>query len=98
DNANAAFETSIKAREYRANPRDPKGLTLDNGADKAMGISAYDLAEELCSAFGVRDMEKFGRGSQVRACVDAMREAMTADKIAGHHPKQSGREQARRSS
>ena len=74
--ANDLFGTRIKARTYRANPHDPKGLTLDNGkAVSDPGISALDLSRELCDALRVKYPHKMGRGFQVRACVDALREA-----------------------
>jgi hypothetical protein len=64
----------FEARTYveRANPNDPKGLTLDNGAASARGIAAHHLAMQICDQVGVEYPEMFGRGSQLRACCDAL--------------------------
>lgn len=56
----------------KANPQDFKGLTLANGATEAEGIDAADLAEQICRHVGVKYDSKFGRGSQLRACCDAL--------------------------
>ena len=55
-----------------ANPTALKGLTLDNGATSAEGIDAVDLASQICRHVGVKYDEKFGRGSQLRSCCDAL--------------------------
>jgi len=55
-----------------ANPSDPKGLTLDNDAESADGIGAHELAGQICRHVGISYEEKFGRGSQLRACCDAL--------------------------
>lgn len=57
---------------HHANPEDPKGLTFTNGAKQAEGISANDLAMQICDHVGVEYPEMFGRGSQLRACCDAL--------------------------
>lgn len=64
----------FKARTYveHANPNDPKGLTLNNGAKSARGIAAHHLAEQICDHVGVEYPEKLGRGSQLHACCDAL--------------------------
>jgi hypothetical protein len=64
----------FNARTYveRANPNDPKGLTLHNGAASAEGIAAHHLAEQICQHVGVDYPECFGRGSQLHACCDAL--------------------------
>lgn len=64
----------FKARTYvaRANPTEPKGLTLDNGADSAEGIAADNLAMQICDHVGVEYHRGLGRGSQLRACCDAL--------------------------
>jgi hypothetical protein len=64
----------FEARTYieRANPNDPKGLTLANGAESAEGIAAHHLAEQICDHVGIDYPECFGRGSQLRACCDAL--------------------------
>jgi len=62
------------ARTYvaHANPDDPKGLTLDSGAESARGIAAHDLAMQICDHVGVAYRETMGRGSQLRLCCDAL--------------------------
>lgn len=72
---NTAFGVDIKPGTYEANPADPKGLKLDNGTGSAEGISARDLAVDLCKALGVEFPFMFGRGFQVSACVAAIRKA-----------------------
>ena len=64
--------------EHRANPRDPKGLTLKDGAKKAVGLGAEELAGQICQHLGLGrpDAAFHGRGSQLRACVDAIREKL----------------------
>ena len=64
----------FKARTaiVRANPNDMKGLTLHNGAEQARGVDAVDLAIQICAHLGVMYDDKFGRGSQLRACCDAL--------------------------
>lgn len=64
----------FKAHTYvlKANPSDPKGLTLNNGATEAEGIDAQDLAMQICRHLKVPFDSKFGRGSQLRACCDAL--------------------------
>lgn len=75
DKVNEAFGTKIKCWEYRANPHDPKGLTLDNGAKMAVGMAAFDLAKMLCRELNVKYESKMGRGFQVRACTEALKNA-----------------------
>ena len=63
------------ARTYveRANPNDPKGLTLHNGAKSAKGIAAHHLAMQICDHVGVEYSADFwGRGSQLRECCDQL--------------------------
>ena len=73
--ANAAFGVQIVPREYRADPGNPKGLTLSHRAEFADGISSSDLACALCDALGVKYQEMMGRGFQVRACIAALTDA-----------------------
>lgn len=57
--------------------KDPKGLSLPGGpGSKARGVDAQDLAIEICERFGVSYDSKFGRGSQLRACCDALQHAI----------------------
>jgi hypothetical protein len=91
----------IKPYVVKANPNDPKGLTLDNGATSAIGMDAAILASVICDHLGVKYMSKMGRGFQLRACCDALETHFTptaADSLAGHHPDQSGAERKRRGS
>lgn len=76
DKVNKAFGVDFQSRRTRANasPDNPKGLTFDNGKKVGVGLSALDIACLLCSALRVSYVEKFGRGSQVIACVTALRE------------------------
>jgi hypothetical protein len=64
----------VKAVYYKhtANPKDPKGLTLNDGANSAVGIGAHVLASYICSQLNVDYEPKLGRGSQLRACCDAL--------------------------
>ena len=66
------FGFTARTSVVRANPKDPKGLTLDDGAKQANGIDAVHLAIQICRHVGVEYDEKFGRGSQLRACCDAL--------------------------
>lgn len=72
DKVNEAFGTKIKCSEYKANPHDPKGLTLDNEAKTAVGMAAFDLAPMICRELNVKYEGKMGRGFQVRACTEAL--------------------------
>ena len=73
DLVNKAFGVDFECQRTRANPDSPKGLTFDNGKKVGVGLSALDIACLLCSALRVSYEEKFGRGSQVIACVTALR-------------------------
>jgi hypothetical protein len=57
---------------HLARPNEHKGLTFKNGAKEAEGIGAHDLAMEICDKAGIQYDSKFGRGSQLRACCDAL--------------------------
>jgi hypothetical protein len=62
------------ARTYiaKANPDDPKGLTLYDGVKQAEGISAHELAKQICNHVGVDCAQKIGRGFQLQTCCDAL--------------------------
>lgn len=64
----------FKARTYTAHarPNDPKGLTFHDGAKSGVGISAHELAEDICQFIGAPFDRKFGRGSQLRSCCEAI--------------------------
>jgi hypothetical protein len=66
------FGFTARTAMVRANPNDIKGLTLNNGAKQARGIDAVDLAKQICNHVGVDYDDKFGRGSQLRVCCDAL--------------------------
>lgn len=57
-----------------AGPKNPKGLTLDNGAKFAIGMDAAVMAQIICRQLGVPYEEKMGRGSQLYACCNALEE------------------------
>lgn len=61
-------ETNI----HYANPNDPKGLTLADGAEFAEGAAAENIAAQICRHLGVPYENKIGRGFQLRACCDAL--------------------------
>ena len=72
---NSAFNVDIQPATYKANPRELKGLTLNNGAKSTQGMACFDLAEILCRRLNVEYESKMGRGFQVRSCIDALRAA-----------------------
>jgi hypothetical protein len=63
---------------HKANPTEPKGLTLKDGATESEGQDAARLAEEICRHLGVEYPEKFGRGSQLRVCCEALLDHLKA--------------------
>lgn len=72
---NDAFGTKLECYTAKATGhKDPKGLTLNNGASSATGLASFEIAPMLCRHFNVKYESKLGRGSQVRACVQALRE------------------------
>lgn len=66
----------------KATPNEPKGLTLDDGASEAEGIAAEHLAADICRHLKVKFEYKFGRGSQLRACCDALDRWVTQQGLA----------------
>ena len=58
--------------EHRANPNEPKGLTLNVGLKSSRGMAADELASKLCDHLGVHYPNMYGRGSRLRACCDAL--------------------------
>jgi hypothetical protein len=76
----ADFGVKILPSKYYEDLKDPKGLTLDDSPDVhkdkkgrfAYGLDAQVLAMRICQALGVSYEEKLGRGSQLRACCDAL--------------------------
>lgn len=53
---------------YKANPKDPKGLTLNDGAEEAEGSPAEYVAMDICRHLGLKYMQKLGRGFQLHEC------------------------------
>jgi hypothetical protein len=52
--------------------KHPKGLTLNNGAKSAEGAASWDISGQLVQELNLTSEGKLGRGSQVRADVDAV--------------------------
>ena len=76
DEVNQAFGTKIEPREYvEDGDRNPKGLTLNERAKSANGIACFELVPLLCASLNVKYPSMFGRGFQVRACIDALKAA-----------------------
>jgi hypothetical protein len=71
------LEGRIKPYRAKANPTELKGLTLNNGATEAVGMDAQILAMRICELLSVEYAEKFGRGSQLRSCCDALEQHYT---------------------
>ena len=68
-----AFGVQLTPSRHAADGyHNPKGLTLHNGAKSAIGMCACVLAQVVCRRLGVLYESKFGRGSQLRACCDAL--------------------------
>ena len=66
------FGLTLKCRRHVADGDvNPKGLTLKDGSRSAVGIDAMILACRIADHLGVTYPEKFGRGSQLHAAVDA---------------------------
>jgi hypothetical protein len=72
------LEGKIKPYREKANPSDPKGLMFHNGASEGVGMDAQILAMSICEHLGVKYPEMFGRGSQLRACCDALEQHFAA--------------------
>jgi hypothetical protein len=72
------FGFDCKMREYLADggPRNPKGLYLDSGAESAVGLSSWDLSGQIARHVGAKSESKLGRGFQVRADCQAIREKL----------------------
>lgn len=60
-------------------PRNPKGPTLNGGADVAVGASSWSISGQIASHYNLRPEGKLGRGSQVRADCAAIREHLNAE-------------------
>jgi hypothetical protein len=67
------LEGKIRCYTVKADPPGTlKGLTLHGGATEAEGLDAQTLAMVICDHLGVSFASKFGRGSQLRSCCDAL--------------------------
>jgi hypothetical protein len=62
--------------EY-ANPKDPKGLTFDNGAKSAEGADSISVSNQILDHYNLTAEHKLGRGFQVRVNVEAIREHLS---------------------
>jgi hypothetical protein len=67
------LEGQIKPTRHYADPDAPKGLILKNNAKSAIGMDAAVLAETICTLLTVDYLTMWGRGSQLRACCDALK-------------------------
>ena len=62
-----------RLKTYHANPRDPKGLTLNDGSKSAVGLATWDLAWQIYNHLDLTGAQDcFGRGSQQRAYLDVV--------------------------
>ena len=68
----APFDVVPRTYVEHVNPNDPKGVTFHDGRLEAEGIDAALLAMQICATKHVEYDGKFGRGSQLRACCDAL--------------------------
>lgn len=66
--ANDVFGSHIGTYLAKANPKDFKGLTLNDGATEAEGQDAHKIAEQLAEHLGLEWQEMFGIGSELREC------------------------------
>lgn len=72
------FGLTPKTYVAQANPREPKGLTLNDGRKQAEGIAAEVLARQICDHAGVKYPSMMGRGFQLRACLTVLRQHVEA--------------------
>lgn len=70
----APFGFVARTSHHVADPENPKGLTLSAGRTEAEGASSWSISGQIASHYGLRPPGKLGRGSQVRADCDAIRE------------------------
>ena len=88
DEVTAPFSAKqFKGIKTYESPNEIKGLSLPHSnteevhQDKrgyyAVGLDAQVLAMMLCNRLGVEYESKFGRGSQLRACCDALENSLT---------------------
>jgi hypothetical protein len=67
-----AFEVTLSPYRQRANPNAIKGLTFNDGRAEGEGMDAAFMATSICRQLGVDYPEKFGRGSQLHSCAEAL--------------------------
>lgn len=70
------FDCRISHHVADASPWNPKGLTLSAGKTEAEGASSWSISGQIASHVGARPEGKMGRGFQVRADCDAIREKL----------------------
>lgn len=76
DKISAPFGATGWSYPHKANPKDPKGLTFNDGSKVKTGMAAHELAERLCRHLGIDYVEAFGRGTQLRNCCEALLDAL----------------------
>jgi hypothetical protein len=62
--------------EERADYKSPKGLRLKDNAKSAVGASSLDISGQIVAKTGAEAGSFIGRGFQVRANCDAIREKL----------------------
>lgn len=66
------FGVTLNPSRHYASPRQPKGLTLDNGAKSAIGMDAADMAEEIARQVTGFQPWQSGRGFRLRSAIAAL--------------------------
>ena len=70
------FGIKAAVRVHKADKRDPKGLTLNDGEMQAAGMSSFELVGQIARSLGVRQSGSLGRGSAQRETMDSIRKAL----------------------
>ncbi|MFN3656815.1 MAG: hypothetical protein ACK4UO_06145 [Pseudolabrys sp.] len=71
------FGFDCRTETYKANPRDPKGLALNNGEKEAAGAASWDIFGQIARHVGATRQSCLGRGFQVRADCEAIRKTIS---------------------
>ena len=68
------FGVTLKPWRHFADPNEPKGLTLKDGAESAVGLDAAYMAAEICRQIIGHDPGAIyiGRGKRFWACCNAL--------------------------
>jgi hypothetical protein len=66
------FEVTLRPYYQKASPHEIKGLTFPDGREGDTGMDAAYLATSICRQLGIDYPEKFGRGSQLHSCAEAL--------------------------